>query len=409
MNASHTKSQNITASTSERRGAPPLRALLTSLGLLWLAGAALRMTVLAVPPLLPLIHRDLDLSETAIGTLAGLPSLLFASAAVPGALMVARFGALPALIAGLIVTALASAARGAAADVAMLFAATIVMGGGIAVMQPALPPIVRAWLPDRIGFATAVYTNGLLIGEIVAVSLTLPVVLPLAGGNWRAAFALWGLPILCIASLIALFGPRPTAAQSAQALRRRWWPSWRDPRIWQLGFLFGSVNSIYFATNAFLPEYLNHAGTPELIGSALTALSFGQLPASLMMLGLAERMLGRPWAYGVAGLICLAGVFGLLLTSGPWVVFFAGLIGFADAVAFVLILALPPFLSAPDDAHRTAAGMFTISYSCAVAVPILGGLAWDASGLAPVAFVPIGLCALVIGTLPFAIDFRRRG
>src|SRR4029077_3593449 len=99
---------------SDHRDAQPLRRLLTSLGLLWLAGAALRMTVLAVPPLLPLIHRDLDLSETEIGMLAGLPMLLFASAAVPGALMVARFGALPALIAGLIVNALASAARGAA-------------------------------------------------------------------------------------------------------------------------------------------------------------------------------------------------------------------------------------------------------------------------------------------------------
>ena len=112
--------------------------------------------------------------------------------------------------------------------------------------------------------------------------------------------------MLLTALLVALFGARRSAAQLAQAPRRRWWPDWRDARIWQLGFLFGGVNSIYFATNAFLPEYLNHAGTPELIGSTLTALSFGQLPASLMMLGMAERLLGRPWAYGVAGLLCLA-------------------------------------------------------------------------------------------------------
>jgi MFS transporter, CP family, cyanate transporter len=382
---------------------------LSALGLLWLSGAALRMTVLAVPPLLPLIHGDLDLSETEIGTLAGLPSLMFAAAAVPGSLVIARFGARPALIAGLLVTALASAARGAAADVAMLFAATIVMGGGIAIMQPALPPIVRGWLPDRIGFATAVYTNGLLLGEILAVSLTLPLVLPLVGGHWRAAIALWGLPVLLTALLVALLGPRPTAAQTAQAGRRRWWPDWRDARIWQLGFLFGGVNSIYFSTNAFLPEYLTHEGAPELISSALAALNLGQLPASLLMLGLAERLLGRPWVYGLAGLLCLASVFGIVLMSGLWVVLWAGLIGFADAVAFVLILALPPLLSAPDDAHRTAAGMFTISYSCAVAIPIIGGLAWDASGIALVAFVPIGLCALVLCALPFCIDFRRRG
>jgi CP family cyanate transporter-like MFS transporter len=334
---------------------------------------------------------------------------LFAAAAVPGSLIIARFGARRTLIAGLIVAALASAARGAAANVAMLFAATIVMGGGIAVMQPALPPIVRAWLPDRIGFATAVYTNGLLLGEILAVSLTLPLVLPLAGGSWRTAIALWSLPVLLIALLVALLGPRRSAVQAAEAVRRRWWPDWRDARIWQLGFLFGGINSIYFTTNGFLPEYLTYRGTPEFIGSALTALNFGQLPASLLMLGLTGRLLGRPFAYAAAGLLCLASVFGMLLMPGAWVVFWAGLIGFADAVAFVLILALPPLLSAPDDAHRTAAGMFTISYSCAVAIPIIGGMAWDASGIAMVSFVPIGLCALVVSTLPFVIDFRQRG
>jgi CP family cyanate transporter-like MFS transporter len=291
----------------------------------------------------------------------------------------------------------------------MLFAATIAMGLGIAVMQPALPPIVRAWLPDRIGFATAVYTNGLLVGEVLAVSLTLPLVLPLAGGSWRVAIALWGLPIILIALLAALLGPRPIAASAVVGPPRRWWPQWRDARIWQLGFLFGSVNSIYFASNAFLPEYLTHVGAPELIGDTLTALNFGQLPASLLMLGLTGQLMGRPFAYAFAGLLSLASVFGMLFMTGGWVVLWAGLLGFADAVAFVLILALPPLLSAPDDAHRTAAGMFTISYSCAVAIPIIGGLAWDASGIALVAFAPIGLCAIVISTLPFVIDFRRRG
>jgi MFS transporter, CP family, cyanate transporter len=395
--------------TADRLDAPPLRALLTALGLLWLSGAALRMTVLAVPPLLPMIHADLDLSETEIGTLAGLPALLFAAAAVPGSLIIARFGARRALIAGLLLTALASAARGAAANVAMLFAATIAMGGGIAVMQPALPPLVRAWLPDRIGFATATYTNGLLFGEIFAVSLTLPLVLPLADGNWRIAVALWGLPVVLIALLVALLSRRRNVAQAAAAPRRLWWPNWRDPRIWQLGFLFGSVNSIYFSANAFLPEYLNHMGNPELISSALAALNIGQLPASFLMLGLAERLQGRPFVYVSAGLLSLASVLGILLMTGPWVVFWAGMLGFADAIGFVLILALPPLLSAPDDAHRTAAGMFTISYSCAVAVPIVGGLAWDASGIALVSFVPIGLCALVLSVLPLRIDFRRRG
>jgi MFS transporter, CP family, cyanate transporter len=73
----------------------------------------LRLTVLAVPPVLPLIHREFALSERTIGALSGLPILLFGFAAIPGSLLIARLGARRAVIAGLLVVAVASAARGA--------------------------------------------------------------------------------------------------------------------------------------------------------------------------------------------------------------------------------------------------------------------------------------------------------
>ena len=117
--------------------------------------------------------------------LTGLPSMLFAAAAVPGSLLIARLGVRPALVLGLAVTAIAGALARRPAGHGWLYAMTIAMGAGVAVMQVTLPPAVRAWVPERIGFATAVYTNGLLIGEILPVALTLPLVLPLlsAAGN----------------------------------------------------------------------------------------------------------------------------------------------------------------------------------------------------------------------------------
>ena len=98
-------------------GAKPLVRLLTCIGLLWVAGIGLRVTILAVPPLIRLIHDDLHMSETEVGILAGLPVVLFACAAVPGSLLIARFGALATVIAGLVITAVGSALRGAAPDV----------------------------------------------------------------------------------------------------------------------------------------------------------------------------------------------------------------------------------------------------------------------------------------------------
>jgi MFS transporter, CP family, cyanate transporter len=370
------------------------------LTLLWLAGAGLRLTVLAVPPVLPAIHADLNLSETQVGLLTGLPSLLFALAAVPGSLLIARLGPVTALAIGLFFDGVGSGLRGAAPDAIWLYAATIMMGAGIAIGQPAMPPVVRAWLPDRIGFATAVYTNGFLIGATAAAALSLPVVLPFVGGSWRLGFAAWAVPVVVTAFLVPLLAPRNgQLSASVTNSDARWWPDWRSPLLWRLGLLFGSNNSTYFTTNAFLSDYLNAHGAADLIGPALTALNVGQIPVSFALIAAAGRLQNRLWPYTVSGLGVLAGLGVIVFASGAGIVIGAALVGTSLTLTFVLILALPPVLSAPGDVHRLAAGMFTISYSTAVLVPAVSGALWDLTGVPGAAFAPIAVCAVLIAVL----------
>ncbi len=139
--------------------------LLKVLFLLALAGVAMRMTILAMPPVIPLVHRELHMSETQVGLLVGLPLALFAVAAVPGSLLIAHMGTRLAVVAGMVIAALAGAARGAAFDVWTLYAAAIAMGFGIAIMQPAMPTLVREWLPNRIPLGTVVYSGGMLMAR----------------------------------------------------------------------------------------------------------------------------------------------------------------------------------------------------------------------------------------------------
>jgi CP family cyanate transporter-like MFS transporter len=368
--------------------------------LLWLAGVCLRITALAIPPVIPLLHRDLHLSETDIGWLSSLPPMLFALAAIPGAVLIARFGIVPALVVGLFLNAIGSAARAALPNAAMLYATTMIMAGGISIMQPALPPLVRAWFPRRIGFATAVYTNGLLVGETVAVALTIPLVLPLVNDSWRLSFVVWSVPVLATALLVLACAPRPRSVNGIAAAGRAWWPDWRRPLIWRLGAILGSVNSMYFVTNAFLPDFLTAAGRPDLISSALTAENFCQLPASLIMLAVAGRLVKQPWAYVAAGALSLMSLVGIMTAaSGAWIVFWSGVLGFVTTAILVLSLALPSVLSAPDDVHRTSAGMFTISYSIAMVLSVLGGWLWDFTHTPIAGFVPVALCAVVVMAL----------
>jgi len=47
--------------------------LVRQLALLWLAGIATRLTILAIPPVLPLIRDELHMMEAQVGFLVGLP------------------------------------------------------------------------------------------------------------------------------------------------------------------------------------------------------------------------------------------------------------------------------------------------------------------------------------------------
>lgn len=377
-----------------------------AIALLWLAGNALRLTILAIPPVIPMMKADLNLSATEVGVLAAIPIILFSVAALPGSLLIARWGPLRTLLFGLLMSGIASGLRGASGNVLALEVATALVGFGVAVMQPAMPPLVREWLPHHVGFGTAVYTNGLLVGEILPVALTLPFIVPLTGGGWRWSLAVWGGAVIAIAVSVAAFAPR-FMQQQRGILRRQWWPNWRSSLIWRLALVFGCVNSIYFATNAFLPIYLASAGREAAISGALTALNVGQLPASLVLLAAADRLAGRAWPYALAGVVAILGVGGIVFASGDVAIAAAALIGFACAATLILTLALPPLLCRPEEVGSTTAAMLTMSYGSAVLTPVISGVAWDLSGAPASAFLPIGVCAAVLLVFAPAMRFPR--
>jgi CP family cyanate transporter-like MFS transporter len=52
--------------------------------------------------------------------------------------------------------------------------------------------------------------------------------------------------------------------------------------------------------------------------------------------------------------------------------------------------------------------MFTISYSCAVIVPIISGALWDLSGWTLAPFIPIGICTLTLIGLAPTVALREK-
>jgi len=366
--------------------------------LLWLVGVNLRTVILGVPPTLPALHRTLSLSYGGAGLLTSLPVLLMAAGAIPGAYLVSRVGARRAVAIGLALVALGAGLRGALPNAAVLFAFTVVFALGIAVAQPAMPSLAQAWFPTRIGRAIAIYSNGLLVGEVIAASITLPLLLVPFG--WQFALAVWAVPAAIALALWLIVTP---ASEAAVATAGAWLPDWRSGRMLRVGLLMGGASLVYFGMNSWVPDTLDARHAHALIPLTLGALNAMQLPVSFWLALRGDAMLGRRWPYVLAGIGSVVGVAGYALAPADTAPFWAGLAGAAASLAFILNLGLPALFS-PSEVARTSGFMFTVGYGAAFFGPALGGVAWDWTGHFGFALLPMlvgALAMLVLGaTVP---------
>jgi CP family cyanate transporter-like MFS transporter len=377
--------------------------------MLWLAGIATRMPILAIPPIIPFIRSELSMSGTEIGVLSGIPMILLALAALPGSVLIGWLGARHALLIGLLIAGIGSVLRGFASTTMLLFAATAVMGIGIAVTQPALPVMVTQWLPSRIAFGTATYSNGLIAGCIFPVAMTLTLVMPSLNNSWQLDIIFWSMPVFVTFIFLAIAAPRSHDIPWSTEIRRNFLSGIDYGLIWRIGLIFGANNCVYFGTNTFLPPYLIEIGQPQLVTGALTAYNIAQLPGSLAVLALASRVERRHWPYIGSGLFLVLNLVWLSTSAGVWTIAAAGTLGFFSGATFATGLMLPPLLSKPSEVARVAAAMFTVSYTVAMVGLVVGGAVWDLLGHPRFAFLMLAVCALplivITPTLKFKLEY----
>jgi CP family cyanate transporter-like MFS transporter len=376
------------ATSSSLSPATSRRPAFTFLVLAWLVSVNLRSVLLAVPPVLPHVSQDLGLSYTATSLLTSLPILLMGLAAVPGAFLVSRASPRSAIAIGLALLAAGALLRALVPAAAPIFAFTLLLSLGIAVAQPALPVLVRQWFPKQIGLATGIYSNGLIIGEVLAASLTIPILGLLGTNDWRVTFIFWGLPVVAVFVLWLIFAPRAPWGGTTQGIAR-WRAGWNTWRGWRIGLLLGSGSLIYFAMNTWIPEYDKAVGREAAIQTALSVLNGMQLPVSILVTVFASFVAGRRWPFMVSGAFCVIGIFGWLFAPANTDPIWVGLLGAGSSAVFLLGLALPPLLAPARDVAGYTGLMLTLGYTCAFFGPLIGGGLWDVSGIPALAFVPI--------------------
>ncbi|OEY66170.1 CynX/NimT family MFS transporter [Marinobacter sp. X15-166B] len=386
--------------------ARPARSQLVLSGvLLWLAGFYLRIPILVAPALAPSIADDLGLTQALTGALTTLPILMLAIGAMPGSLAISRFGPRNTLALAMVVMVVGSAGRGLVPDITTLMVASAVMGLGVAMMQPALPALLSRWLPPHhLAIGSAIYMNGMLVGEFTGAGVTLPVIMPLVDHSWRLTLIVWSLPALMVAAL--LFLPRP--AQVRPGRRSAWLPDWRNPLTLKLGLLLGLSGCIFFGLNAYMGNLLAQRGELELLPDALFWYNLAQVVASLLMLKMARPWVGRKSVIVVLAIASLLGTLGAALLDGWLAIASATFMSFCAGTLLILLVALPPLLVPAEATGQLSAGNFLVGYTLAFGVPMLGGVIADATGDVRHALFTMVVYGVAVLPIAWKLDFSAR-
>src|SRR6266516_7513835 len=234
--------------------------------LITLVGFNLRSVILGVPPVLPLIQHDLGLTYTATGLLTALPVLALALLAWPSGLLAERIGARLSVSIGLALLSAGALLRAFRLTTYSLFLFTLVLSVGIAVTQTAIPVLIRRWYPKQIGLASALFSDGLILGEAVAAGITVLIMVQFMGSDaWASTFVFWCIPSVVLFALwLWLFPPSPVKVSSLRLFRLHAPIKSLDVNspierkrvnALHLGILVGGGSLVYFGMNAWIASY----------------------------------------------------------------------------------------------------------------------------------------------------------
>ncbi|MCC6315147.1 MAG: MFS transporter [Thermomicrobiales bacterium] len=380
----------------------------------WLVAFNLRTGFIGLGPVLPALAHDLGLSNTSASMLVSVPALMMGLMAVAGGALVDGWGASRVAALGLALVA-AGGLRATVGSLPALLAITAAFGIGIGLAQPALPRLMSAVFPGRVGVATGIYASGMIAGSILAALLTAPAqarVAMMAG--WRGPLLFWGalagatlLVWLIVIRPWAWSGNAGRAATAANIEESIAWSPWRDRRVWMISLLFATQGLAYYLLVAWLPAVYDGLGVDATgAGARFAIFNAAMLPSILGFPALSDRIGSRRAPCLAASLLFVAGSLGLLLapTAATWTWVWPAIAGAGVSGLFALSLVLPVDV-APGPRLGAAAGMtLAIGYAGSAAGPVLAGVVRDLTGSFEMALLILplfgGLMALLSLLVP---------
>lgn len=376
-------------STTKESALAPLRAVgvLTRAAALILMGICLRLVFGSSSAVLAEIRDAYGLTGGELALLTTGPVLCLGAFSAAAPRLARRYTAVVVATVAVAMIAVGSALR-ILPSWPVLLGGTMLAGAGIALGNVLGPVLVRIFFPHRLGLMTGLFTSMVCASTGVASALTVPGATAL-GGSWRGSLALWAIPALAAAALLAVVtvrylrfrqhAPEPDGAAEPGAART----VLRSPIAWAVTGFMGLQSLQAYALIGWIPTIYRDrglsaqtAGAMLAVGgllSVVTALTFPQWAARRR-----DQRIVAVAAVALQGI----GVFGVLAFGtgmGAWIANIV--VGFGLGAMISLAVTMMNLRAATTaEAVSLSAMSQTVGYLLAAWGPMLMGVLHGVEG-----------------------------
>jgi len=380
----------------------------TILGVMTLCILAFAAVFQSIPPMLGILIDTFHISHAQAGALMGLFSLPAIFLALPGGVLVDRYGARTVGGAALMAMVFGTAIVALGGSYWVLGLGRLVAGVGAAVLLVVAPKVITSWFRGQeMGLSVGIFNTAMPLGTIL--SLNFVGVIAFRFGWQIPIWTSFAIGVVALCLFLVLYRKRDVAGQSMvkppgmlTVLKEAGW------RIWLVGMTWALFTAALISYFTYAPDYFVTQG--EDIAKAGRLASYPMWGSIILtpIVGILIDRIGRKWLFATVGCSGIASLLYLMPGFTSHTAILAISIGLFTAMLTPAIYSLPAELL-PDRMTGFGFGIIGTSFGIGVSLgPLIVGSLRDATGNYLWSFVVMATFA-ALGVIPMLLLKRQLG
>lgn len=341
--------------------------------LVFLVAFSLRVGISTIPPLLPILQKQLLLSDIAASLLTSIPVICMGIFALSVPFVQQKLGRKQGILVFLLILSLAIFLRAIVRNYIGLISTAFFIGIATAIIGPLLSGYIKSEFPTKSGLLIGIYSLSMGLGAAIS-SGSITSLTNYFNGQWNLALAVF--------SSFALLGffcwsKGATKERENQGNKQKVSMPLKNKQAWKITLFFGVQSGIFYGLTTWISTIAFSRGANITTASyVLTFYTVSQMIFSFVIPMLMDHYSDtKSWAF-FSSLMVVIGIIGILV-KGSFLLFICATFFLAVGLGglFPIALLLPLKLThSPEETSAWTGMVQSFGYIIGGGIPILMGV-----------------------------------